>query len=159
MCLTSTSSFSSNYPAFEEPQKYVMFLQSSFVISHWRFSQMPDMPNGPLNRNVKLQVAHALGMTGTFSPPLTSKETTSKRSRHASRHVRHALDLPRWHSRRMRNPQCFLSGKRPMLPNLHCWWMCYIRFQKKHLATRVVLVHKYIHFIWSDSGQFQMNEP
>ena len=50
-----------------------------------------------------------------FSPPPTSKETASKRSRHASRHVRHAravmhvgIAYPRWrgkrsrHSRRMR---------------------------------------------------------
>ena len=29
-------------------------------------------------------------MPGAFSPPATSKETTSKRSLHASRHVRHA---------------------------------------------------------------------
>ena len=48
-------------------------------------------------------------------------------SRHASRHVRHAravmhvgITIPRWrgkrsrHSRRMRNPQCYVSGKRPM---------------------------------------------
>ena len=38
--------------------------------------------HGPLVRYVELRVAHALGMPGTFSPP--------PRSRHASRHVRHA---------------------------------------------------------------------
>ena len=61
-----------------------------------------------------------------FSPPPTSKETASERSRHASRHVRHARAVmhvgianPRWrgkrswHSRRMRNPQFYVSGKRP----------------------------------------------
>ena len=32
---------------------------------------------GPLTRYVKLRVAHALGMLGTFSPPLFSKETPS----------------------------------------------------------------------------------
>ena len=46
--------------------------------------------HGPLSRYVKLRVAHAPGMPGTFSPPPTSMETTSWRSRHASRHVRHA---------------------------------------------------------------------
>ena len=35
-------------------------------------------------------VAHAPGMPGTFSPPPTSIETTSERSRYASRHVRDA---------------------------------------------------------------------
>ena len=45
---------------------------------------------GPLTRYAKLRFAHAPGMPGTFSPPLTSKETASLRSRHASRHVRHA---------------------------------------------------------------------
>ena len=33
--------------------------------------------HGPLTRYIKLWVAHALGMPGTFSPPLTSKETAS----------------------------------------------------------------------------------
>ena len=46
--------------------------------------------NGPLTRYVKLRVAHAPGMLGTFFPTQTSKETASYRSQHASRHVRHA---------------------------------------------------------------------
>ena len=46
--------------------------------------------NGSLARYVKLGLAHAPGMPGPFSPPQTSKETASKRSRHASRHVRDA---------------------------------------------------------------------
>ena len=33
--------------------------------------------NGPLARYVKLRIAHALGMPGTFSPPPTSKEAVS----------------------------------------------------------------------------------
>ena len=74
-----------------------------------------------------MRVAHAPGMPGTFSPPPTSKELASYRSRHASRHVRGAravmhvgIDNPRWrgkrsrHSRRMRNPKFCVSGKRPM---------------------------------------------
>ena len=32
------------------------------------------MSNGPLTRYAKLRVAHAPGMSGTFSPPSTSKE-------------------------------------------------------------------------------------
>ena len=81
----------------------------------------------------KIAVAHAPGMPGTFSPPPSSKETASKRSRHASRHVRHARAVmhvgianPRWrgkrsrHSGRMRNPQFYVSGKRPMVL-YHVW--------------------------------------
>ena len=82
---------------------------------------------GPLNRYVKLRVAYAPGMPGTFSSPPTSKKTASQRSRHASRHVRHARPLmhvgianPQWqgkrfrYSQRVRNPQFYVSGKRPM---------------------------------------------
>ena len=46
--------------------------------------------HGPLVRYVKLLVAHAPRRPGRFSPPLTSKETASYRSRHASQHVRDA---------------------------------------------------------------------
>ena len=83
--------------------------------------------HGPLTIYAKLRVAHAPGMPGTFSPAPTSKETASKQSRHASRHVRHARAVmyvrianPRWrgkrsrHSRRMRNPQVYVSVKRPI---------------------------------------------
>ena len=43
--------------------------------------------NGPLTRYANMRVAHAPGMSGTFSPPPTSKQTASWRSRPASRHV------------------------------------------------------------------------
>ena len=43
-------------------------------ITHWS-----------LARYVKVLVAHAPGMPGTFSPPMTWKETANWRSRHASR--------------------------------------------------------------------------
>ena len=67
------------------------------------------------------------GNAGNVFPATHFKEIASYRSRHASRHVRHAravmhvgIDNPRWrgkrsrHSRRMRNPQFCVSGKRPM---------------------------------------------
>ena len=67
------------------------------------------------------------GNVGNVSPPPTSKETAGSRSRHASRHVRHARAVmhvgianPRWwgkrsrHSQHMHNPQFYVSGKRPM---------------------------------------------
>ena len=40
-----------------------------------------DILHGPLTRYVKLRVAHAPGMPGTFSPPPTSKESTARASR------------------------------------------------------------------------------
>ena len=80
--------------------------------------------HGSLTRYGKLQIAHGPGMPGTFSPTPTSKGTASLRSRHASRHLRHARAVmhvgianPRWrgkrsrHSRRMNNPQFYVSGK------------------------------------------------
>ena len=80
--------------------------------------------HGPLTRYAKLRVAHA---PGTCSPPPISKESASWRPRHASRHVRDARAVRhvgmanlRWrgkrsrHSRRMRNPQFYVSDKRPI---------------------------------------------
>ena len=65
--------------------------------------QMTSLPHGPLTRYGKLWIVHALGMRRTFYPPLTTKETASERSRHATRHVRHAHGVmhvgianPRW---------------------------------------------------------------
>ena len=91
-----------------------------------------EIDNGPIARFAKLRVAHAPGMPGTFSPPTTSKENASKRSRHASRHVRDARavmhvgisNLWWWgkrsrHSRHMRNPQIYVSGKRPIAEHGH----------------------------------------
>ena len=90
------------------------------------------MSDGPLHRCAILGVAHAPGMPGLFSPTPISKETPFCRSRHASRHVRHAHAMMHvgianlrcrgkrsWHSRRMRNPQYCVSGKRPMDRILH----------------------------------------
>ena len=86
---------------------------------------------GSLPRYVKLRVVHAPGMPGTFSPPprvsdpdmhvpwcmsgsLTSgflwSQLRGKRYRH---------------SRRMRNPQFYVSGKIPipwLWCDIHCWY-------------------------------------
>ena len=83
--------------------------------------------HGPLARYVKLRIAHASRMPRTFFPSPTSKENASKRSRHASWHVRDARAVmhvgivnPLWwgkrprHSRRMHNPQFYVSVKRSM---------------------------------------------
>ena len=105
--------------------------------------------NGPLTRYVKLWVAHAPGMPGTFS----SKKTAIWRSKHATRHVRHARAMmhvgtanPRWrgkrsrHFRCMRNPQFYVFGIRPMLwhsnqcsdYNWPCTLFPQFFFQKSH---------------------------
>ena len=84
-----------------------------------------DVLHGHLARYEKLRVAHAPDLPGMFSPSATLNETTRYRSRYASRHVRDArsvmhvgIDNPRCrgkrsrHSRRMRNPYFYVSGKR-----------------------------------------------
>ena len=98
---------------------------------HHNWTYARSQFHGPLTRYAKLRVAHAPGMPRTFSPPPTSKETASERSRHASRHVRHARAVmpvgianPRWqgkpsrHSRRMSNPPFYVSDKRSMAEQL-----------------------------------------
>ena len=90
--------------------------------------------NGPLARYAKLWVAHAPGMPGTFSPP----PPVSDPDMHHGTCLLHVpwctpgsltsgLLWNRWegkrsrHSRRMRNPQCYVSGKRPMIcANVYC---------------------------------------
>ena len=83
--------------------------------------------HGPLTRYAKFRVAHAPGMPGTFSPP----PRVSDPDMHHGTCVTHVpwcmlgsltsgFLWSRWrgkrsrHSRRMRNPQFYLSGKRPM---------------------------------------------
>ena len=89
----------------------------------WRYS----VSHGPFARYLKVRVAHAPGMQGTFSPPLR----VSDPDMHHGTCVTHVpWCMPRsltsgflsiwWrgkrsqHSRRMRNPQFYVSGKRPM---------------------------------------------
>ena len=87
---------------------------------------------GPLTRYVKLRVAHAPGMPGTFSPQLRVSDPDMHHSTcvtHVSWYMPGSLTSgflwSRWwgkrsrHSRRMRNPQFYVSGKRPMLS--YCW--------------------------------------
>ena len=79
----------------------------------WSWSSL----HGPLTTYVKLRVARAPGMPGTFFPPPTSKETAS----YACAMMHGEIADPRWqgkrsrHSRRMRNSQFYVSGKRPIV--------------------------------------------
>ena len=85
------------------------------------------MDIGPLVRYVKLRVAHAPGMPGTFSPPPRIGDPDI----HYGTCVTHVpwcmpgsltSGFPwcrwrgkrSWHSWRMRKPQFYVSGKRPM---------------------------------------------
>ena len=76
------------------------------------------MPN---TRYVKLRVVHAPGMPGTFYPATDFKGNRQLATRYVSRHVRDGVAYPQWrgkrsrHSRRMRNPQFYVSGKRPVV--------------------------------------------
>ena len=83
--------------------------------------------NGPLARYVKLRVVHAQGMPETFSPPLQISYP-DMHHRTCITHVPWCMPgslksgfLWSWwrgkrsrHSRRMRNPKFYVSGKRPM---------------------------------------------
>ena len=97
----------------------------------WISPEQPiELCHGPLTIYVKLRVAHAPGMPGTFSPPSTWKETASYPSQQASRHVRHASAVMhvgianlRWWGKRswhMRNLQLYVSGKRTMASYCRC---------------------------------------
>ena len=95
-------------------------------------------------------------MPGTFFPPLISKETANYRSRHASRHVRHAravmhvgITSPQLrgkrsrHSRRMRHPQLYVSGKRPiMVSAIGCCLLDGMQFPE---SIRTVIADACIH--------------
>ena len=95
---------------------------------------------GPLTRYIKLRVAHAPGMPGTFSPPPQVNDPDM----HHGTCVTHVpwcmpgsltigLLWSRWqgkysrHPRRMRNPQFYVSGKRPMTTFGYHWYYVVIR--------------------------------
>ena len=84
--------------------------------------------HGPLTRCVQLRVAHAPGMPRTFSPPPPRVSNSDMHHGTCVRHVPQCMPgsltsaflWNRWrgkqsrHSRCMRNPQFYASGKRPM---------------------------------------------
>ena len=93
---------------------------------------------GPLTRYVKMRVAHAPGMPGTFSPSPRGSDPDMHHGTCVT-HVPWCMSgsltgdflWNRWrgkrsrHSRRMRNPQFYLSGKRPIADGV--FWLCRIR--------------------------------
>ena len=88
--------------------------------------QCLSQTHGPLTRNVNLRVAHAPGLPGTFSPPPLVSDPGMHHGTCAT-HVPWCMPgsltsgflWNRWrgkrsrHSRRMRNPWFYISGKRP----------------------------------------------
>ena len=116
-----------------------------------------ESKNRPLARYVKLRVAHAPGMPGTFSPP----PLVSDPDMHHGTCVTHVpWCMPGsltsgflWcrcrgkrsrNSRRMRNPQFCVSGKRPMMTAIYRAWtvsykirtrLCCILLCKGYIAS------------------------
>ena len=106
--------------------------------SAWRYihrlhyiSSRAALCHGPLARYVKLRVANASGIPGTFFPPprvIDPDIHHDKCVTHVPWCIPGSLTSSflwrRWrgkrsgHSRRMRNQQLYVSGKRPM----HYWW-------------------------------------
>ena len=90
----------------------------------------------PLTRYAKLRVAHAPGRPGTFSPPSRVHDPDSHHGTCVT-HVPWCMPgsltsgflWSGWrgkrsrHSRRMRNPQSYASGKRPITDVSRHWWI------------------------------------
>ena len=123
-----------------------------------------DTLHGPLARYVKLRVAHAPGMPGTFSPPSRVSDPDMHHGTCAT-HVPWCMPgslisgflWSQWrgkrsrHSRRMRNPQFYVSGKRPipsyLPPDLtNCLLYMYILLSKL-LSTVMMLLSIQQHLI------------
>ena len=111
--------------------------------THWlRVDSLEKAPsNGPLARYVKLRVAHAPGMPGTFSSP--------PQNRYPGMHHGTCVTHVPWcmpgsltcvfpwswwrgkrsrQSRRMRNTQFYVSGKRPMLSSMFASLLAWINY-------------------------------
>ena len=77
--------------------------------------------NGPLVRYVKLWVAHAPGMPRTFPRYRLQRKPLVSDS---GMHVGWWWGKLSRHSQRMRNPQCYISGKRPMASRITNSMVC-----------------------------------
>ena len=103
------------------------FMRQEIETHDWYLSQYQTYSNtATFLWYVKLQVAHASGMPGTFPPAFDLKPLVSDPGIHHATCVTHVPwcmsgsltrgggeNVPR-QSRRMRNPQFYVSGKRPM---------------------------------------------
>ena len=105
----------------------VKLIPRSYTELFWVFWGKWLRDNGPLARYVKLRVAHATGMPGTVSLPLRIRDPDMHHGTCVT-HVPWCMPWSltrgflwsRWrgkrsrHSRRMRKPQFYVSGKRPI---------------------------------------------
>ena len=110
-----------------------------FVLLHFYFrrSDLYQFAHGPLTRYEKLRVAHAPGMPGTFFPLLRISDPNMHHGTCVT-HVPWCMPgsltsgflWSQWrgkrsqYSRRMRNTQFYVSGKRPMPRHHRCHVMC-----------------------------------
>ena len=103
-------------------------LSQSWFTDHWT--------HGPFTRYVKLRITHAPGMPGTFSPPLLVSDPDMHHGTcvtHVPWSMTGSLTIgflsSRWrgkrsrHSRRTRNAQFYVSGKRSMGTNFIEVWI------------------------------------
>ena len=114
---------------------FILVLAFIVLCQKWRNKDVQSIAYGPLTRNIKLRVAHAPEMPGTFSPP----PRVSDPDMHHGTCVTHVpWYMPgsltdgflwsRWrgkrsrHSRRMRNLQFYVSGKKPLVALLYYNW-------------------------------------
>ena len=129
----------------------ILFLWSSWYTHS--YSDVVYMQNAWSSQQIrKIVVARPPGKPKTFSPPPILKKTDSYRSRHASRHVRHAravmhvgITNPQWretrsrhsrHSRRMHNSQFYVSGERTIpLVNSKCSHVSVIKISTNLLTA------------------------
>ena len=115
----------------------------------WHHCTHAVLAYGPLARYVKLRVAHAPRMPGTFSPP----SRVSDPDMHHGTCITHVpWCMPgslttcflwsRWqgkrsrHSRRMHNPQFYVSGKRPMM--LYSWGIIILMTASKRKYLKLI---------------------
>ena len=109
-----------------------------YLIPNTKATERQARTHGPLTRYAKMPVAHAPGMPGTFSPPTWASDLDVHHGTcvaHVPRCMPGSLTSGSlWsrchgrrsrHSRRMRNPQFYVSGKRPM------WRDIYTRHDRK----------------------------
>ena len=142
----------------------------------WSLFSWKLRSHGPLARYVKLWFAHASEMPGTFSPP----PSVSNPDMHHGTCVAHVpwsmtgsltngFRWSRWrgkrsrHSRRMRNPQLYVFGKRPISKNLikiyiasvlqapmipgKLGWSIELQVIVMHLESINALIDRYTHVI------------
>ena len=139
-----------NYLSMPKPR-----LTTSTVINESPAIAYSMPSHGPLTRYVKLRVAHAPGMPGTFSPP----PRVSVPDMHHGTCVRHVpwciagsvnrgFLLSWWwgkrsrHSWRMRNLQFYVSGKRPIRKWSIKWILYNFATQNDRGGQSYLLQHK-----------------